>query len=320
MIGPQQLELAQIDVRFSSLRLADPEKLRKLRASVQIEGKIREPVMVSAGVEDKRWVLVDGFKRLRVAEDLGLTHVWAQVVQLDAKHAKAAILQRNEARAGVSAIEEAWVVQSLLKEQHLTQEKVAQLLQRTQSWVSRRMALVENLEESLQIDVRLGLLPVTTARELALMPRGIRQVQAAQAVRDHQLNRRQCAMLVQRLKQTRDPQAARGVLEDPLRHIEAGTRPMRDTPDDPRLSEPGNQLRRQLAAWEDSCGRLTRQLRYPLAAADAPLLAPLLQDAVRSATRLLRQLEARHGACSEQLAACKGLPGQPTPAQESVRA
>lgn len=69
--GPQQLEVAQIDQRFSSWRLASPREQRRLEAS---EGRIRDPLMVSTAVEARYWVLVDGFKRLRVAEALGFTH------------------------------------------------------------------------------------------------------------------------------------------------------------------------------------------------------------------------------------------------------
>jgi ParB-like chromosome segregation protein Spo0J len=106
MSDPQRLALAQIDRQFASLRVAAPEELRRLRASVQREG-IRDPVLVSLGVQADRRVLLDGFKRMRVAEELGLTHVWVRSVQLDAAQAKAAILRCNQARPGLCEIEEA---------------------------------------------------------------------------------------------------------------------------------------------------------------------------------------------------------------------
>lgn len=46
MSEPQRLVLPEIDRRFAALRLAAPEELRRLRASVQREG-IRDPVLVS---------------------------------------------------------------------------------------------------------------------------------------------------------------------------------------------------------------------------------------------------------------------------------
>ena len=65
MSEPQRLALAEIDRRYGALRLAAPQLLRQLRGSVQREG-IRHPVVVSCTVEGQRWVLLDGFKRVRV--------------------------------------------------------------------------------------------------------------------------------------------------------------------------------------------------------------------------------------------------------------
>lgn len=202
-------------------------------------------------------MLVDGFKRVRVAEELGLSEVWGQAVQLDAAQAKAAIVHCNQARPGLCEIEEAWIVRSLCREQGLRQAQVGQLLGRDKSWACRRLKLAEALESSLQDDVRLGLLFATAARELAQLPRG-NQVRAAEAVRDHQLTSRQSAHLVQRMLQTTDPQAVREVLADPLRYLVTEAPSARAPECDPRLSGGGDRLRRLLLSWEGLCGHLSR--------------------------------------------------------------
>jgi ParB-like chromosome segregation protein Spo0J len=318
MSPPQRVEIAQIDVRFDKLRLPSPQQTHRLLASVQSEGRIREPLLVSTGVEEKCSVLVDGFKRLRVAQDLGLTHVWVQTMQLDATHAKAAILLYNQAREGLCEIEEAWIVHSLHCEHGLQQIKIAELLKRHSSWVCRRLQLVEKLEESLQKDVRLGLLSASMARELGQLPRG-KQLEAAQAVQDHQLSSRQCARLVKRLKEASpsEPKAMQEVLEDPLRYIAAGSSPTpkRAIGDDPRLSEAGNELRQALLRWQDACSALERQLRKgPPSATEAPVLLSVLQKTERAGKRALKQVAAIHKACSEQPPA---PPSEPPPAQEA---
>lgn len=297
--GPQQLDVSKIDLRFSSLRLSSPREFRRLQSSVHSEGRIRDPLLVSTAVQAQRWVLVDGFKRLRVAEELGLSHVWVQAVQLDAAHAKAAILQCNQPRQGVCELEEAWIVHSLCREHGMKQTQVAALLKRGKSWVCRRLKLAEALEEPLQQDVRLGLLSPTTACELAQLQR-CNQQQVAQAVREHELTTRQSERLVDRLRQTCDPQAMREVLADPLRYIALENGAERASEDDPRLSEDGNRLRRMLLSWQSFCGKITHDLRGQPAPADAHVLAEVLQDAVHSAERVLRQLEAVHRACSSQ--------------------
>jgi ParB/RepB/Spo0J family partition protein len=294
MSDPQQLSLAQLDRRFTSLRLAAPEELRRLRASVQRDG-IRDPVLVSLGVQADRWVLLDGFKRVRVADELGLTHVWVRSVQLDATQAKAAILHCNQGRPGLCEIEEAWIVHSLCREQGLRQEQVGQLLGRDKSWVCRRLKLAEALDATLQDDLRLGLLSATTARELAQLPRG-NQLRVAQAVRDHQLTSRQSAYLVAQLLQTTDPLAVREVLADPLRYLAAEAPGAKAAQRDPRLSEGGNRLRRVLLSWEGLCSHLTRSLcRYApagLEPAEARVLDPVLQQAIGSGRRAMDQLAA----------------------------
>lgn len=287
----RQLDIAQIDLRFKSLRLASPQDIRRLKAAIQSDGRIREPLLVSTGVAESSSVLVDGFKRLRVAEELGLQQVSVQQMQLDVARAVAAILQYNEARHGLCHMEEAWIVHAL-REQGMKQADIAELLKRPDCWVSRRLALAKSLEPSLQDDIRLGLLSATTARELVQLPRG-KQLKAAQAVREHHLSSRQSTRLVRRLQQAEacDPQASRDLLEDPLRYL-AANGPKSVSASDPRLSEDGNRQRRVLISWQDACAHVSRELRRHPAVADAQVLVPVLKDAVRAGEEALRQLKA----------------------------
>jgi ParB family transcriptional regulator, chromosome partitioning protein len=304
MSSLQQLEPSQIDRRFSFLRLPDPQAQRRLRASIESDGTVREPLLVSSAVEDSAWVLVDGFKRLSIAQELRLARVSVRVEQLDATQAKVAMMQCNPARSGLSALEEAWIVRSLCRDEKLTQQAVAKLLGRHQSWVSRRMQLVEALDESLQKDVQLGLLSVSAARELAIMPQRI-QLPAGQAVVAHNLTRRQCTQLVQRLLQADDaddPKVVRDLLDDPLRYLAPDNdRPRTRRGTDPRLSDDGNRLLHLLLNWEGSCGHLTRQLLGHQAPPDLHLLLPALQDALHAGKRVLLQLEDLHNAGNAQL-------------------
>src|SRR5690606_3242923 len=290
---PRRLALAAIDRRFASLRLISPVDVRRLRASIEREG-IRHPVLVSTAVEPDRWVLLDGFKRVRIAEELGLASIWAHEVAFDAAQSKAAMLHANQAQRGLSDVEEAWIVRALVREHGMTQVAAGQLLGRDKSWVCRRLKLAEALEASLQEDLRLGLLSATAARELARLPRG-NQLRAAAAVRDHQLTSRQAARLVERLQQSDDPAARHEVLADPLRFI--GTDKSEAVPaSDPRLSERCNQRRRLLWGWEGVSSNLargwSRHAPGGLAADEARVLGPLMHRALGSGRRAAEQLEA----------------------------
>jgi len=319
MSAPRELELSQIDLRLSSLRLNNPRDLQRLQESIHSERRIRNPVLVSTDVEPGRWVLVDGFKRLRVAQDMGLRHIWVQTAQLDVVHAKAAIMQCNQPREGLCKLEEAWIVHSLC-EQGLMQTEVAKLLRRDKSWVCRRLKLAEELEESLQSEVRRGLLSATIACELSQLQR-CNQQPVAQAISDHQLSSRESAQLVRRLRNARTPQVVREVLDDPRRYIaENATKHASDR--DPHLSEDGNRLRHILLNWERVCGQLSRALRRA-SVAEARILAPLVQDAITAGTQALRELEATHSSCSVQLPSARGeraMPSDPAkiPADERI--
>lgn len=293
---PQRLALAQIDRRFASLRLHSPSELRRVRASIEREG-IRDPVLVSSAVQAQRFVLLDGFKRVRVAEELELSSVWAQAVAFDAAQSKAAIVHCNQAQPGLSEVEEAWIVRALCREHALKQAAVGQLLGRDKSWVCRRLKLAEALDNTLQDDMRLGLLSSSAARELARLPRG-NQLQAAQAVREHQLTSRQTARLVELLQGSAEPGARHAVLADPLRYLSAETPRGRRAEADPRLSEGGNRLRRQLLSFEGVSSHLTGSLsRYApvgLSGEEARVLGPLVHRALGCGRRATEQLEALH--------------------------
>lgn len=289
---PHSLALAAIDRRFAPLRLISSADLRRLRVSIEREG-IRHPVLVSTAVEPERTVLLDGFKRVRIAEELELASLWAHSVALDAAQSKAAMLHANQAQRGLSDVEEAWIVRALVREHGMMQVAVGELLGRDKSWVCRRLKLAEALEATLQDDLRLGLLSASAARELARLPRG-NQLRAAAAVRDHQLTSRQAARLVERLLATDDPVARREVLAEPLRFIGAEPSDVVAVTD-PRLSERSNQLRRLLLSWDGVSGHLSRSLsRHApagLAADEARVLGPIVQRALLSGRRATEQLK-----------------------------
>lgn len=290
----EQVALEELDLRFAPLRLHSPSELARLRVSVEREG-IRQPVLAATEVEAGRRVLVDGFKRVRVARELEISSLAVTLLVLDGPSALAVMLRSNAAQRGMSIIEEGWIVRAMCREHGLTQAIAGELLGHDQSWVSHRLRLVEQLDEVLKEDLRLGLVPPTVARELCRLPRG-QQMQAAEVVREHGLSSRQAARLVQHLVATDDPRVRQEVLADPECHAAvAPDRPATKAQADPRLSAGGNDLRRSLLVWEGAAWRLSRSLMTHaptgLAAKDKRLLLPLVGQAVSCGRRTLEQLE-----------------------------
>jgi ParB-like chromosome segregation protein Spo0J len=106
-------------------------------------------------------------------------------VVVDEPTAKAIILGLNGIGGRMKELEEAWIVQALVREDGLSQLQVAELLQRHKSWVCRRLALLERLSEECREDLRLGLLSPTMARQLTRLPAGNQIEVVAAARREH---------------------------------------------------------------------------------------------------------------------------------------
>jgi ParB/RepB/Spo0J family partition protein len=294
-----EVAITELDQRYASLRLAAPEELARVRASVERMG-VLSPVLVATGVEPPRIVVVDGFKRVRIATDRGDAVVWVRRAALDAAAAKVAMIAANAGHSGLSDLEEAWIVRSLCREHKMTQVEVGKALRRDKSWVSRRLMLAERLEAALQDDIRLGLLSPTVARELARLPRG-NQLRMAATIQAHELTSKQAHRVVTELMRTADPAARDEVLADPLRYLTTIELPATSA-DDPRLGKGGNDVRKSLLAVEGASERLVRTvLRHApsgLVGDDARVLAPLVARSLRGsheATTVLEQLVANSG-------------------------
>jgi hypothetical protein len=105
------------------------------------------------------------------------------------------MLQLNWSGKSVTEMEEALVLQSLYREDGLTQMEMAALFGRDKSWVSRRISLIERLSEEVQEDIRLGLISVITGRDLAKLPRG-NQKEAADVILKRHYSTREAAKLI----------------------------------------------------------------------------------------------------------------------------
>lgn len=287
-----EIAIDQLDQRYANLRLASPEELGRVRASIERMG-ILSPVLVATAIEADRIVLVDGFKRVRIATDRGETAVWVRRIAIDAPGAKVAMIAANAGHSGLCDLEEAWIVRSLCRDHKLTQAEVGKALRRDKSWVCRRLMLAERLEDVLQDDIRLGLLSSTVARDLARLPRG-NQVAMAAAIRAHGLTSKQAHRIVTELLRTADPSARDEVLANPLRYL-GGTELPTTRTEDPRLGKRGNEVRESLlrmgGAAEHCARAVVRHAPAGLVGDDARILGPLVERTLRSSSETTALLE-----------------------------
>jgi ParB-like chromosome segregation protein Spo0J len=255
MIAARPMPLTELGERYRRYRLADPSAEAAMARSLAAYGQLAP---VTACGRDGRAELLDGFKRRTAAARVGWPSLSVRVVELDERSAKAAIFGLNHTGQHPSELEEAWIVQALVREDGLSQVEAARLLNRHKSWVCRRLALLERLGEAAQAELRLGLLSPGLARQLTRLPVGNQPTVLAAARRDA-LTTLEVQGVVDLLHGASAEQEAY-VLQDPraaLRQHEAV--PVRD----PRLSPAGNRLARQLGLAVDVLGRLESWQRHP---------------------------------------------------------
>jgi ParB/RepB/Spo0J family partition protein len=195
--------------RLGALRLFEADALARMQRSLASVGQVSAISVFT--VDGGGLEVLDGFKRMRAAKVLGWTDLRAQVLAVDVVDAKVALAVLHE-RGGLTELEEAWLVRSLYREDHLSQPEIARRLSRDKSWVSRRLLVAEGLDDAVQADVRLGLLSPSAAAVLARLPRRNQQ-RAAHVVSRTGMTFRQTARLVEEVLACADEPSRDEVIE-----------------------------------------------------------------------------------------------------------
>ena len=150
-----QLEFHQLDRRWEHLRVRHPARQRRLLASLAEVGQQTPIVVVAAEGQADRYVVIDGYKRIVALEQLGRDTVEAVVWPMN--EATAVLLDRSlRLCEPETALEMGWLLAELERRFHYGLDELARRFDRSVSWVSRRLALVEILPEAIQQQVREG--------------------------------------------------------------------------------------------------------------------------------------------------------------------
>ena len=151
-----QLELHQLEGGFKHLRAARLDQQRLLLASLAASGQ-QTPIVVVALSDQQpdRYLVIDGYKRIAALEQLGRDTVEAVVWPMS--EAEALVLDRSmRFTQRETALEEGWLLGELEERFGYGVDELARLFDRSVSWVTRRLGLVEALPESVQQQVREG--------------------------------------------------------------------------------------------------------------------------------------------------------------------
>jgi ParB-like chromosome segregation protein Spo0J len=275
------LPLEALGGRYRRYRLADPAAEDAMARSLRQYGQLAP---VTACWRDGRAELLDGFKRHAAAGQASWPTLSVRVLDVDERTAKAAIVGLNGVGRRANELEEAWIVQALVREDGLSQVEAAALLNKHKSWVCRRLALLERLCDAAQAELRLGLLSPGLARQLTRLPTG-NQAAVLTTARRASLTMAEVQGVVDLLRGA-TPEQETLLLQEPrvaLMQAQGVPTPARD----PRLSPAGNRLARLLGMALDLLGRLENGQRHPglaeLKRDDRRLLAPRFACLARAA-------------------------------------
>lgn len=267
------LSLAQLGERYRRYRLPDPDAESEMAHSLRLYGQLT-PLVICLREESHE--IVDGFKRLAAARQLRLSTLRVRLLDADERMAKAALYGLNCTGQKPREWEEAWIVHALVREDGMTQIEVAELLGRHKSWVCRRLALVEKLDDEVKDDLRLGLLSTTVARALTQLPRG-NQAEVVTTLRRDELTVTELAGVVDLLRASPSRSQQEFVLAKPRQALRQA-RQESGWAWDPRLSRAGNRVGRRLGQLLDALGRMENWLRHTgradLSAGDRDILTP----------------------------------------------
>ena len=205
--------LVSVDLVFPNPRqprsMMHPEQLQDLTASIREHG-VLQPLIVTPGDTQGRYILIAGERRLQAARLAGLASVPVLVRQAtDQQRLELAIIE-NVQRSDLSALEEAEAYRQLAEDFELSHEEIALRVGKSRVAVTNTLRLLKlpDVVKNALIERRIS---EGHARALLALPTPQAQAAALRTVIAQELNVRQTEELVRKLsgeKPSRKPKPA----------------------------------------------------------------------------------------------------------------
>jgi len=258
-----EVELDSLDLRYAKLRARRPAVEKRLMASLEEAGQ-QSPVIVVAGEEPGRWVLIEGRKRVRALKRLKAEAVNAVVWELAPAEALIAAYQLQDG-SGYNALEEGWLVWELVRGGGLTLGEVGRRLERSKAWVSGRLGLIEGLPDRVLEGVLSGKIGAYVATRY-LLPFARANVgdceKLAEKIMENEFRSREVEALCQHYAAAGAKSKSR-MVQEPARFL-AALKEARKGAMDPKLSEAENRCVKNLELIGNVALWLVRQLPQTL--------------------------------------------------------
>lgn len=150
--APITLNIEEIEPNLNQPRINfDDEKIKELADSISVHGLI-SPIIVKPMASGK-YKIIAGERRFRASKLAGLSEISVLVKDIDDEKFMELALVENLQREDLSALEEANGYKSLIDTYKFTQEKVAEVIGKSRSYIANTLRLLnlpENALESLE--------------------------------------------------------------------------------------------------------------------------------------------------------------------------
>ena len=194
------LPIAKIEPRADQPReVFDEERLEELADSIKEHGLL-QPLTVRK-LDGGFYQIVAGERRWRAARMAGLTEVPVYIIEADDQKASVLALVENLQREDLNPVEEAKGYRTLMSEYGLTQEQAAAAVGKSRPVIANAVRLL-TLPESILDMISSGKLSLSQGRALLELKSDEDRLAAAQVMIEKDLNVRQAAALIERMKKT----------------------------------------------------------------------------------------------------------------------
>jgi len=183
-----EITLKEIVVKHNSRKQFSLDKLKELSKSMAQVGLIH-PITVFWSIDEKKYVLVAGERRMRAAKILKWRTIDARVCEDDAVQTTIIQMEENLNRDDLNPLEEADQFKLLLGQpvpggkkrkngtvEVFTGQRIATMRGKSAGWISQRIALLD-LPQPIQMALRNDEIPFSYVRELLAIPSQEKQMQ-----------------------------------------------------------------------------------------------------------------------------------------------
>lgn len=142
----REIEMGCLELRYAHTRVKRPERVSSLVSSIERCGQIAPVIAVKES--DFYFVLIDGYLRVAALKRCGHDTVMAEIWGCKEAEALIRVLLRSHERRW-ETVEQALVMRELKDRHGLSDCQIARFMDHNQSWVSRRLSLLDALPEEI---------------------------------------------------------------------------------------------------------------------------------------------------------------------------